>query len=185
MKKVTIIIGEPATGKTMLVRRLIVHGPWVFRSPKWVPHHQSAQRDSAILGDYHDRTQMYAGTDRLSMAVQPHARKWINDSSLQHFLMEGDRLGNMKFIRELIADGHDVKVIRLMADSFTRTIRSTAQGRKQDPQFLRSRMTKLTNMSRELSTLHCVAYQEIPHVTADDTQFIIANLIRSDSERRI
>lgn len=184
-KKVTIIIGEPATGKTTLVRRLMAFQAWQFRNLKWVPHHINLQRDSIILGDYSDKDETYAGTDRLSMAVQPHARKWIKDHSIRHFLLEGDRLGNLKFIAELVADGHDVKVIRLMADSATRSLRGAVQNRTQDRKFLKSRETKLINMSRELSTMAGIGYQEIPHVGPTDTGFIIANLTRSDSERRI
>lgn len=183
-KKVTLIIGEPATGKTTLMRQVLSRGAWIFNKPKWVPHHRTPD-GSVIIGDYSDRTQLYAGTDRLSMSVQPHARKWIRESGAMRFLMEGDRLGNMKFILELMRDGHDVKVIRLMADSQTRMIRAAAQGRSQGERFLTSRMTKLSNMSVELMTKPGVAYQEVPHVNEDDTQFIVANLIRSDSERRI
>jgi len=184
-KKVTIIIGEPATGKSTLIRRLMEGQSYQFRQLKWVPHHINLQRNSAILGDYTDQSETYPGSDRLSMAVQPHARQWIKESSPDHVLMEGDRLGNMKFIKELIVDGHDVKVIRLMANETTRKFRSNLQQREQDDKFLRSRKTKILNMHNELAALPGMAYQAVPHINSTDTRFIVSNLMRSDSERRI
>lgn len=182
-KKVTMIIGEPATGKSTLIRQLMASRPWVFQKLKWVPHHRN--NESAILGDYSSSSEMFPGTDRLSMAVQPHARQWIRESGAQMFLFEGDRLGNLKFIEQLMADGHDLKVIRLMADKHTRQTRSIIQRRAQDSTFLRSRETKLRNMSTFLARASGVAYMEVPHLTGEDTRFIISNLTRSDSARRI
>ena len=74
--KVIAIGGEPGTGKTTLMWKLIeqLKPEPKFSEFKLVPYHQ---KDNVyILGKY-EEGETFAGTDRMSMSVQPEAIKFL------------------------------------------------------------------------------------------------------------
>jgi hypothetical protein len=90
---VTLLIGEPCVGKSRIARAILGRGEWEFRSVKYVAHHAGRV---LLLGVYEDG-QQFPGTDRLSMACQPHAVAFCKAAD-RPVVIEGDRLGNGSFI---------------------------------------------------------------------------------------
>lgn len=184
-KKVTVIIGEPASGKSTLMRMLLNRDAYIRLTPKWIPHYVCAERSAVVLGDYDGANQMYPGTDRMSMAVQPRALSFIAASTHRKFIFEGDRLGNMSMIEQLVAAGYDVQVIRLLVTGDIRAARGRLQGRTQDAKFLKSRETKMRNMHEALIRMVGVTYVKCPHWNLIDTEYLITQLRRTDSGGRV
>ena len=75
MNKVIAIGGEPATGKTTLMFELIkLADDWEIVKPKkLLDAMYSKKQNLYILGKYANDGNVFQGTDRLSMAVQPDA----------------------------------------------------------------------------------------------------------------
>lgn len=139
MSKITIIIGEPAVGKSSIMRELMSRSHWKYdSSTKFIPcHWQSPNR--CIIGRYDDPDHPFPGTDRMSMACQPHVIQFILRNPAGNFLFEGDRLGNDKMIKALQYVTDDLVVIHIV----------TTQDRRRPSQsnsFRASRRTKIQNM---------------------------------------
>lgn len=94
---ICLIIGEPATGKTTLMRALLSnfetiparYGSAVFHEGKQV----------LIVGDYRQGT-LFDGTDKLSMSVINDVERLLSDPKWDSYTVfaEGDRLANKRFI---------------------------------------------------------------------------------------
>ena len=82
MKNIIALGGEPATGKTTLMWRIIDSvTDWQKIEPKkTLSAIRSESLDLTILGKY-DRGLEFAGTDRLSMSVQPAATEFIKEAT--------------------------------------------------------------------------------------------------------
>lgn len=94
--------GEPATGKSTIMKRLMATYPnapvpMKFQKVKYLEY---AFTGPIILGRY-DEGEAFGGTDRLPMNVQPDAEVFLvmHKDSSSTLLFEGDRLFNAKFIR--------------------------------------------------------------------------------------
>ena len=75
--KIIAIGGEPGCGKTTLVKRIIDNYKLEpkYDSYKLVPYLQ--KNNIYVLGKY-EEGEVFSGTDRMSMAVQPEAIKFLN-----------------------------------------------------------------------------------------------------------
>lgn len=147
---VIMIIGEPCVGKSKLMQRLLSgNRSWLFEKPKWLPHHFCYEDKIAILGRY-DEEHQFPGTDRLSMAVQPKALDWIDTLDANLVIMEGDRLGNISMMEELVERGHNLSVYLLDVKPSLLSKRRAAERPEQDGKFVQSRNTKIRNIVR-----HC------------------------------
>jgi hypothetical protein len=102
---VTLLIGEPCVGKSAIARAILARGEWEFRPVKYVAHHAGRV---LLLGVYEDG-QQFPGTDRLSMACQPHAVEFCKAAD-RPVVIEGDRLGNQSFITALRMNGIPVRI---------------------------------------------------------------------------
>src|SRR5579859_7796787 len=102
------VIGAPATGKTTLFREVIKRTggelKWWKEKAGTVVFHRNSKTKAVILGDY-SKPGAFAGTDRLSMSVQPWAElfveKRLKSDEPCAILFEGDRLGNNSFLDKL------------------------------------------------------------------------------------
>lgn len=147
MRTIVAMGGEPATGKSTIVRRLLERGgEWIKWEPeKLVVCHRNDEHYINIIGDYSDPEHKFPGTDRLSMAVQPQALKWIAASQSNVFF-EGDRLFNMSLLEEL-AEMDDqakirLKIIVVTADKHIKEARHVERDDTQEDQFKKSKETK-------------------------------------------
>lgn len=135
-----MLIGEPAVGKSFIVRRVLSQGVWRYDSTiKYIPcHWQSPNR--CIIGRYDDVNHQFPGTDRMSMACQPHVIRFILQNPQVNFLFEGDRLGNDKMIKSLQHVGVELQVMHIITNRDRRRA-------SQSNSFRMSRRTKIRNMT--------------------------------------
>ena len=111
--KVIAIGGEPGSGKSTLMKEILKHlEKYVYikcyDSFKLVPYIQCGS--VYILGKY-DEGETFSGTDRMSMAVQPEAIKFLaslNKDSI--ILFEGDRLFTSSFLEHCV-ENYDTEII--------------------------------------------------------------------------
>ena len=138
------IAGEPATGKTTLmlkvISRLGMGASFEYKKVK---------------GSYHDKTKtwvvgiyqpdvLFGGTDRLAMTVIGDAIEWLGTLSPRHrVILEGDRLANARFLNAL---GDDRHLFMLIASPEVKARRHKERGDTQSDRFLLSRKTKCENL---------------------------------------
>lgn len=148
MRKIIAIGGEPATGKSTIMKRFIsdVQGFAEVELEKLVPTLYNVIADLHIMGKYPEG-EKFGGTDRYSMAVQPQAVKFVNTHNESNILFEGDRLFNQSFL-ELLADLPDteLQIIYITADPALVEKRHVDREDTQNEKFLKGRKTKYENL---------------------------------------
>lgn len=146
MRNVLAVCGEPGTGKTTLFRKFMENYSWEPRQEvKLVNTMYCEELDLHIIGKY-EEGEVFAGTDRLSMAVLPEAIKFIQ-STTSNIMFEGDRLTSTKFFDFLIClPETEVKIIVTKAKKETLKERYEERGSNQSETFLKGRQTKISNI---------------------------------------
>jgi broad-specificity NMP kinase len=155
MRKLIAVGGQPGTGKTTLFRAFMEGYTWEKVEPKkMLPALYCKELDLYILGKYEDG-ETFAGTDRLSMAVQPVATEFVKETT-SNILFEGDRIFNQSFL-EMAMDikGVDLKVVYLKVPDAMLKQRYADRGSDQSEQFLKGRATKYSNI---LSNFDLMSY---------------------------
>lgn len=145
-RKIIAVGGSPGTGKTTLFRKYMEDKQWIETAPaKLVAASYNTDRDLYILGKY-DPTETFAGTDRLSMAVQPPLQEWIATHNC-NILFEGDRVFNQSFLEFCMGlPNTELQVVFLSAPKSLLEQRYKDRGSDQSEQFLRGRETKYSNL---------------------------------------
>ena len=142
------LLGEPATGKSTLVRALLA-----TVGPLQTGAHRTCRYLCApglvVLGTY-EPDQPYPGTDRLSMAVLPDALDLLDTLTRRPgattLLFEGDRLAVRPFLAAAQAAGPLV-VVRLIAPKPILAARLAARADTKPESFLKGRRTKLDRLA--------------------------------------
>ncbi len=138
MVKVIAMGGEPATGKTTLMFKLIsMADDWQMVKPqKLLDAMYSEKLNLYILGKYETGDNVFQGTDRLSMAVQPDAVAFFESLENKNVIFEGDRLFNGKMLDRLSElFPNDFKVLILTASHNTKEQRHVDRKDDQDDKF--------------------------------------------------
>ena len=177
MKNIIALGGEPATGKTTLMWRIIDSATdWQKIEPKkTLSAIRSESLDLTILGKY-DRSEQFAGTDRLSMSVQPAATEFIKEAT-GNILFEGDRLFNRKFIDAIISCNCSFSLIYIEASRDELRNRHVDRKDTQTETFLKSRQTKYSNIVRSLDLMDIIHTFKNDNI---DQQTIIYDYIRAN-----
>lgn len=175
MRKILAIGGMPGTGKTTLMRRFMEESSWERVKPvKLVDCEYSKEKDLYIIGKY-DEGEVFAGTDRLSMAVQPNAVEFVKENADVRIIFEGDRLFNGSFLRELMAlPDTEVKIILLTAPSNVLKLRYEDRGSNQSAEFLQGRQSKYDNLLMSFDLMEII--EERPNLTAVDAEATIQEI---------
>jgi adenylate kinase family enzyme len=171
MRKIVAVGGSPGTGKTTLFRKFMEGMDLERVEPKkMLPMLYAKDHNFHILGKYEDG-ETFAGTDRLSMAVQPVVQEWIKETN-GNVLFEGDRIFNQSFL-EFCMELPDTElvVIYLKVPKVMLTQRYIDRGSDQSEQFLRGRETKYNNI---LSNFDLMSYiTEFSNENYDDQAKIL------------
>jgi hypothetical protein len=151
MRKILILAGEPATGKTTLMRDFLGSlneqgAPVHFGKVRalWFRKNQVF-----VLGIYDE--QVFSGTDRLSMNVITDALKFLEhmktreDMKGASMVFEGDRLVNSRYI-QACKDVCPTEIMVLRVSEEEKARRHDERLDKQTPSWLKSRKTKIENL---------------------------------------
>ena len=190
MLKFMAMGGEPATGKTTLMFELIkLADDWKIVKPeKLLDAMYSEKLRTYILGKYENDGNIFQGTDRLSMAVQPDAVKFINslqyDVSAGHtsnvnVIFEGDRLFNQKFIDVIAESTENFKIFILKTSDSELNKRHIDREDSQDDKFKNGRKTKISNI---MSSLFLLDYIEVMNNESFEDQKKIINFVTNFDE---
>lgn len=173
-RKLIAVGGQPGTGKTTLFRKYMEGKTWIECEPaKLVSAMYNEQMDLYILGKY-QVGETFAGTDRLSMAVQPELQKWIQTNT-SNILFEGDRVFNQSFLEYAMGLSHtDLQIVYLKAPKNILEQRYVDRGSDQSEQFLRGRETKYSNI---LSNFELMPYiTEFSNTNLEEQSKVLAFL---------
>lgn len=177
MVRVIAMGGEPATGKSTLMFKLIsMADDWKTIKPeKLLDAMYSEKLNLYILGKYENDGNVFQGTDRLSMAVQPDADKFFSNLESGNVIFEGDRLFNGKMLEKL-ADlfPNDFKMIILTVKDSTLDQRHIDRKDDQDDKFKNSRKTKISNICGSLVLMDYI--ETMVNENLDDQSKVIGNI---------
>lgn len=174
MVKVIAMGGEPATGKTTLMFKLIsMADDWQIVKPqKLLDAMYSEKLNLYILGKYETGDNVFQGTDRLSMAVQPDAVAFFESLENSNVIFEGDRLFNGKMLDRLSElFPNDFKILILTASHDTKEQRHVDRKDDQDDKFKNSRATKISNIMGSLTLMDYI--ETMVNENLDDQSKII------------
>lgn len=150
--KVIAIGGEPGSGKTTLMKEIIKHYGVEpkYDACKLVPY---LQNDNVyVLGKY-EEGEVFSGTDRMSMAVQPEAIKFLDTlPSNSVVLFEGDRLFTASFLEHCL-DKFDLSIVYLSTTKQIREERYKERGSNQNETWLQGRETKISNIMSNMTLM--------------------------------
>lgn len=150
MQKVIFLAGVPCSGKTTIFKKIREK---LFSKSVALKHKtlryiksESEYGNYFMLGVFDNSN--FEGTDRLSMSVINDALDFIKilerDNKRNVVFVEGDRLFNRRFLSETNAE-----LYLLRADPALVSIRHKQRADTQSERFMRSRSTKIENLSKE------------------------------------
>jgi len=166
VERVIALGGEPATGKTTIMKKVKSHyevKPFKYGK---VRGECNVEQGIYFIGVFDGST--FEGTDRLSMAVQPDFIKFLNYLNGGLVIFEGDRLFN----QSLFDLNYDFTRIVLKATEETLEQRHKHRQDNQSSTFKKSKRTKINNI---LERNECVVFNH----NEGDTEKII-NFIKNE-----
>jgi len=150
--RVIAIGGEPGAGKSTLMKQILSKLDWKeqYTNFKLVPYLQCS--NYYVLGKYEDG-ETFSGTDRMSMAVQPEAVKFLATlPSDAVVLFEGDRLFTASFLEHCV-ENYDTDILYLETDKSIREDRYKERGSNQNETWLRGRESKIANILSNMTLM--------------------------------
>ena len=182
MNKLIGIVGIPGTGKSTLMKNWMSTREWSTDKPvDLVDTHIS---DNIRVIVKYEEGEVFSGTDRLSMAVQPKFLEFLESANNETVLFEGDRLTSTKVFQRAIDLGWNVSIIHLTVSDIERERRYAERESNQSEQFINGRKTKVGNVVEQFSPNPLFGEPgnviEFKHETEADTKFItnyIENLV--------
>ena len=175
--EITIIGGVPCTGKTTLMRKikteLLINKKLDDQDMNILKGYQDKKKENVIFGLYEG--DLFDGTDKLSMAVQPQAIDWLHkaDTKIKNVFIEGDRLFKPSFIKACKNITSRVRIIVLEAGQETLDYRHATRKDEQSKEWLIAKKTTVDNIKKEFPC-HIFSNQNL------NDQDIILNYILSN-----
>tara|TARA_R110000764_G_scaffold79496_1_gene158323 strand:- start:1601 stop:2113 length:513 start_codon:yes stop_codon:yes gene_type:complete len=140
MAEIIAIGGVPASGKSTLMKKVIKeYKPLKTFKYGLIRGLYDKEQNLYFIGIYDDS--VFCGTDKLSMAVQPHFFKLIDKLPEARFVFEGDRLFNQSLF-----DKYDCEIVVLNANEETIEQRHKQRSDNQTDRFKRAKQTKINNI---------------------------------------
>ena len=147
------IFGEPASGKTTVMRKFISHlGPGTVHKEGMVVY--TVYHGVIVAGIYDD--QVFSGTDRLSKGCGPKYREWLTSKADDPqfddwvFYWEGERFSNYKFFNFFQAYG--ATLYYLQADPATLDARNAGRS-NQSSTWRKGMTTRMRNLRDKYHTI--------------------------------
>lgn len=174
--KVIALFGEPGCGKTTLMREVMrtldIDSSTLKEDFKLVPYHKKGS--IYVLGKYEDG-EVFAGTDRMSMAVQPEAIKFLESiPSDSIVLFEGDRLCTASFL-EYCNNNYNLNLIYLKTNRDTRKVRYGERGSNQNETWLAGRESKISNILGNMELKFVT--EMFPHENSEDQKKLVDYIV--------
>jgi hypothetical protein len=172
--KILGICGEPSTGKTSLMRKLMAElsVEWVHDRFKTLDYLHDERH--VVLGKY--AGEYFDGTDSLSMAVVVDAEAFLTTLSTDSVvLFEGDRLFCSRFLLACLRATKACRFVQLSYSSDTflaRRAERVKNGIVQAETFIKSRRTKYNNLRIAFPLIDVMMNNNL-----DDQKKIVNNLI--------
>lgn len=192
--KIIGIGGEPATGKSTLMRAFMAQflNPWTRFKNGLVIGHINWDCKVGVLGSY-EPDQVFPGTDRMSMAAQPKVCMWLEEANRLSatsdgwtWIFEGDRLftpSMLDFIRNHIKTDHAHVFLVLEASDEAKAQRHKERRDNQPETFLKAKATKIANIKAKFpETL--VMRHESPGDTAEIVRWLRERVEEGRQEAR-
>ena len=173
--KVTVICGLPCTGKTYLMRTIMRQLGSSFRSFNFGVLHGTFYADSNVyvIGIYD--SEIYSGTDRLSMAVQPVLERFLEKVGPgAKLIMEGDRITTASFLRNVREGGHELSLYILKISEKEMGRRRAERKDSKTDAWMKSRETKIQNIQDQFES--SVVFSPTPEAADNLSQHIIKDL---------
>jgi len=167
------IIGVPGTGKSTLMKKFMEGKEWTPHTPvKLVQGYTSG--NMMLLGKY-EEGEVFCGTDRLSMAVQPAVIEYLEGTPAPIVIFEGDRLNSVSFFEACKKAGHEVRIIILNVSDEIREQRYKDRGSDQSEKFIKGRFTKVKNVSNMFgpNLMDDGDVSEFKHEVHEDTELVV------------
>jgi len=140
--------GIPAVGKTTIIKQFFSNfDNWKLFKFKKLYGHYNELLNLIILGKY-EKNELFAGTDKLSMAVQPDFEEFIDkDKPPYNILFEGDRLFNIKTLSK-VKTKMSLQVYIILSNNTKK--RHIDRKDNQSEKFIKSRITIIENIKKFL-----------------------------------
>jgi len=173
---ITLIGGEPCTGKSFLVRKIKKEHSVSkqFEYKKLLKGYRNNKIE--IIGIYND--ELFDGTDRLSMAVQPVFLDYLQQKkSNSHIIFEGDRLFKKSLIENLFRSEYNFRIIILKASQKLKQYRHKSRKDNQTEKWLNSKKTTIENIQKSYR------YSEFYNENESDCKKIISYIMRKGLQK--
>lgn len=183
--RIVALIGEPATGKSVIVSRVLAniatYNPgfsyFKYKTLNGLRYViSSPDAPIYVLGSY-EPGERFPGTDRLSMAVQPAALEWLRLISWKEpnarILFEGDRLGTKSFLSEC-SKLFELKLFVTECSEEEKARNHAARSDSQREAFLKSRKTKIENLKAAFP-----GYVSLRNAEPKDLEFCAGLILRN------
>lgn len=170
--RATILVGEPCTGKSTIMKALLASGDFVFRKDRGLPRHEDPLDGIVVFGRY-DEEHQFPGTDRLSMGIKPIAMEhaWAYGHKGWHVVWEGARLGHGKTIRDMQVMGFDVRLGVTIVDGPELMARRALE-RDQPERFLRAQGTAVKNLVEQFAPIVTLLRNDVPSDTMKNVRWV-------------
>lgn len=175
------IIGAPGAGKSTLMADLTRRATRTAADGR-VPYDVLTLGREQVALEMGKRRLQFAGTDAMSMAVQPLAESWIAARPAPLVLGEGMRLANLKFFKAAATAGYRVKVVYIEINPTVLEEQRRARGAAQSERWLAGATSRAHNLAEAVDHDESHELVRLPHASV---RSMTANLVAKVPELEV